>query len=198
MAKHTIDESEKTRAACEACYLLNWAIGDLIASAELFEITHRWEQLTPAPVRAIRVSRRMLLMSLVVIVYRLKEVREQLIVEWLLSDAELEGLGFPPIDAVMGGRNKWSYFETLRGQYAGHSFAKKATNTTPGRIVNPRVLGRALRETGLFESEDFLGRARRLVPGVESVRDELNRRYPEAKQFLKDYGSELERSASAD
>jgi hypothetical protein len=196
MAKHMIDESEKRRAACEACYLLNWAIGDLIASARLFEFTYKWEQLTPQPLQAIRVSRRMILMSLVVIVYRLKEAREQLIVEWLLSEAELQNLGFRAIDEVMGGEKKWRYFETIRGQYAGHSFAKRATNTRPGRIVDPRVLGKALREIGLFEPAEFLKRARGLVPGVEKVRDELSRRYPEARQFLKDYGSDLEQGAT--
>jgi hypothetical protein len=165
MATHMIDESEKRRSACEACYLLNWAIGDLIASARLFEFTHKWEQLTPAPLQAIRVSRRMILMSLVVvIVYRLKEVREQLIVEWLLSESELQSLGFRPIDEMMGGEKKWRYFETVRGQYAGHSFAKRATNTRPGRIVDPRVLGKALRQIGLFEPTEFLKRARALVP----------------------------------
>jgi hypothetical protein len=77
----------------------------------------------------------------------------------------------------MGGEKKWRYFATVRGQHAGHSFAKRATNTKPGRIINPRVLGKALRETGLFESEELLKRARGLVPGVEKVRDELRRRY---------------------
>jgi hypothetical protein len=107
----------------------------------------------------------MILMSLVVvIVYRLKEVREQLIVEWLLSESELQSLGFRPIDEMMGGEKKWRYFETVRGQYAGHSFAKRATNTRPGRIVDPRVLGKALRQIGLFEPTEFLKRARALVP----------------------------------
>src|SRR5262245_56590103 len=195
MAKHTIDESVKRRAACDACYLLNQAIGELIASARLYEFTYKWEQLAPAPLKAIRVSREMILRSLVVIIYRLKEIREQWI-EWLLSDAELKSLGFLPIEDVVGGKDKWRYFETLRGQFAGHSYAKKATNTRPAHMVNPRALGKALHETGLFESEDFLNRARGLVKGVERVRDELSRRYPEARQFLKDYGSELELGAS--
>jgi hypothetical protein len=37
----------------------------------------------------------------------------------------------------------------------------------------------------LHESESFLLRVREeLVPGVEAVRDELLRRYPEARQFI--------------
>lgn len=187
----TLAESEKQQAACEACYLLNYAIGDLIALNRLFEQTHTWEQLSPAPWQAIRVSRRMLLMNLVVVLYRLNEARQQLLVDWLLSDAELRSLGFPSIDDVVGGKKNWSYFETLRGQYAGHPF-KKRNPSRPGRIVNPRVLGEALRKTGLLESENFLKRARALVPGIEKVRDELVRCYPNAKEFLRQYNSELE------
>jgi hypothetical protein len=196
VAMHVLADSEKGQAACEACYLLNWAIGDLRASAHLFESTRRWEQLKPVPSQAIMVSRRMILMNLVIVVYRLKEVREQLIANWLLSETELQSLGFPPIDEAMGWGEKSYYFETLRGQFAGHSFAKKATRTKPGRIISPDVLGKALHKTGLLESGDFLKSARALVPGIEKVRDKLSRLYPEVKQFLKDYSSELERGAT--
>jgi len=189
---HTLTESEKQQAACEACYLLNYAIGDLVALKRLFDSTHMWEQLTPAPLQAIKISRRMLLMNLVIVLYRLKETRQQLLVDWLLSDAELLAMGFPSIDEVVGGKGNWPYFEILRGQYAGHPFAKK-NFAGPGRIVKPRVLGEAQRRTGLFESDNFLKRARGLVPGIEKVRDELVLRYPEAREFLKKYNLELER-----
>jgi hypothetical protein len=188
---HTLTETEKQQAACEACYLLNYAIGDLIALKRLFDSTHTWEQLTPAPLQAIRTSRRMLLMNLVIVLYRLKETRQQLLVNWLLSDAELLELGLPSIDEVVGGTDNWHYFEILRGQYAGHSFAKKNFKG-PGRMVKPRVLGEAQRKTGLLESDNFLKRARGLVPGIEKVRDELVLRYPEAREFLRKYNSELE------
>jgi hypothetical protein len=56
----------------------------------------------PLPSKAIAATRRVILLSLVVIVYRLKEAREQLIAEWLLSETELENLGFPPIDQFIG------------------------------------------------------------------------------------------------
>ena len=133
---HTLTESEKQQAACEACYLLNYAIGDLVALKRLFDSTHIWEQLVPVPLQAIRTSRRMLLMNLIIVLYRLKETREQLLFEWLLSDADLLVVGFPSIDEVMGGKENWHYFEILRGQYAGHPFAKK-NFTGSGRIVKP-------------------------------------------------------------
>ena len=59
--------------------------------------------------------------------------------------------------------------------------------------MSPHVLGEAQRKIGLFESDNFLKRARGLVPGIEKVRDELVLRFPEAREFLKKYNSELER-----
>ena len=94
MVTHCLDETTRKPAACEACNLLNRAIGDLVASARLFELTQRWESLTPAPSQAIRVSGEMILQILVVIIYWLEEVREQLIAGWLLSEEELKNLGF--------------------------------------------------------------------------------------------------------
>jgi hypothetical protein len=150
----------------------------------------------PLPSKAIAATRRVILLSLVVIVYRLKEAREQLIAEWLLSETELENLGFPPIDQFIGRPKKWSCFETVRGQLAGHSFAKESAMTRPGRIISPSALGKALRETDLFEPEAFLQRVRdELVPVLKEFVMKLTRRYPEARQFVEGYASELEQVA---
>lgn len=187
----TIDEKTKRRAACEAYYLLNWAIGDLVVMNRLFEMTKQWETDNPAGTKAIAGTRRFLTIGLIVVVYRLDEAREQMISGWLLSQEELEGLGFPPMVVYIGGKQNWSYFATIRG-YAGHSVANnKSSKKRPGRIIPAKVFGKALRETGLIDPEAFFKRiTAELIPGVENVRDKLRDRYPETEQFIKDYASD--------
>jgi hypothetical protein len=68
--------------------------------------------------------------------------------------------------------------------------------TRPGRIISPSALGKALRETDLFEPEAFLQRVRdELVPVLKEFVMKLTRRYPEARQFVEGYASELEQVA---
>ena len=191
----TIDEKTKRRAACEAYYLLNWAVGDLSISEKLFRITESWENLKPLPEKAIMVTRRLLALSAVISACRLKETRQE-IARWLLSETELEALGFPRVERFFGGDEKWQFVERLRG-YAGHSYVK-AIETRPRRIIDAKQFGKALRETGLIDLDVVLKRiTAELSPGVENVRNELGQRYPEAVQFMKEYASEIGEASGA-
>ena len=194
----TIDEKTKQRTACEAYYLLNWAIGDLVVVNRLFGMTEQWERNNPAGSNAIAATRRFLTIGLVVVVYRLDEARERMISGWLLSQEELESLGFPPMVVYIGGKQNWSYFATIRG-YAGHSVAnRKSSKKRPGRIIPAKVFGKALRETGLIDPEAFFKRiTAELSPGIENVRNELGRRYPEAVEFIKEYASGIGEASGA-
>jgi hypothetical protein len=55
--------------------------------------------------------------------------------------------------------------EILRHQFAGHAMGRWAGNDKPGRLVPAKLLGQALRETGLTELPEF---ARRLREDVAS------------------------------
>jgi hypothetical protein len=129
--------------------------------------------------------RHVVLQSIIVAVYRLKETRSGFLEGWLLSDAELRALRFAPVEEFIGVQ-KWKHFEIVRHQYAGHATASKASGTRPARLISPAALGKAIRETGLHDLQAFLARVvQELAPGVENTRDELTRRYPDAETFVK-------------
>ncbi len=189
-------DNEKLRqAAGEGCLLLNEAIRELVTPLRVVELSAVWEKLNPIPVNAIAAVRNMVLRSVIVNIYRLKETRDNFLVGWLFSDEELRKLGFPPVEEFIGAEN-WKSFELVRHQYAGHATSKKATTSRPGRIIPPAILGTALRAAGLIDSERLLRRVKEeLVPGVEKVRDELTRLHPFVEKFVKEtYPLELERA----
>jgi hypothetical protein len=124
-------------------------------------------------------------------VYRLRETRDHLLRDWLFTDQELREMGLPPLQEFIGGENKWTSFEIIRHNMAGHSMIRKATRSKPGRIVPAQVLGTASRQAGLSDWKAFVSRVRKeLTPAVENIRDKLANEFPEVKHFLHNYQTE--------
>ncbi len=186
------------QAACEACFLLSEAIRELLAPIQVIELSRTWENIDPVPMKAIAAVSRMAILSVVMNIYRLKETRENFLCGWLFSDKELRALGFPPVEEFIGKVN-WKFFENVRNQFAGHPTQHKATQQRPGRILPAAVLGKSLRKTGLWKSENFLQRVQeKLLPGIERVRDKLINKFPKARRFVEEtHPLELERAALA-
>lgn len=134
------------------------------------------------------------MIAAIVGLYRIHEAREELLVPWLYTDAELRSHGLAPVPEFVG---DWKAFETLRSQYAAHATSRRADRGRPGRILPGVVFGRALKRTGLWDADAFLRRTREdLVPAVERVRDALLARFPEARPFVEGgYLAEIERGA---
>lgn len=193
-----IDDKTRQQAAFEACFLMNEAIRELVIPSKVIQLSDAWKTLNPVPLNVISAVRHMVIMSLVVNIYRLKETRDNFLAGWLFSDEDMRTLGFPPVEEFIG-KEKWQCFEIVRHQYAGHATSKKATDKHPGHIIPAVVLGKALKKTGLLDLEAFLQRIQEeLASGVEKVRDELTRRYPAARQFIETHAVELENAARAE
>jgi hypothetical protein len=178
--------------AGEAGLLLNEAIRELVTPKWLIKVTHDWLSQDPVPAKAVASVRHLLAMSMVINVFRLKDTRKYFIQEWLLSDNELRVMGFPPVEEFIGLQN-WRSFEIVRNQYAGHVTVNKTDRGRPGRILSPSVLGQAIKKAGLLDIEGFIDRVQHeLIPGVESVRDEIYLRYPAAREYIQKHATELE------
>ena len=189
----TLTEAERQRAAYHGGYLINEAIRELVVPTRVMELTKPWEAINPVPMAAIVAVRNMVLRSLVVNLHRLHEARENLLCPWVFSDEELSRLGLPKISAFLGGSEAWKAFVILRHQYAGHALAREATVTTPGELLPALVLGKAIQATGLSDLPKFLTRtSTELAPGVETVRDEIGRRYPGLRDFIQQYAVDME------
>lgn len=122
-------------------------------------------------------------------VYRLRETRDHLLVDWLFTDREARNLGLPPLQDFIGDRKQWASFEIIRHNMAGHSMIRKATISRPGRIVPAKVLGTAVRQAGLSDWNTFVARVR---PAVQNLRDALAKEFPEVKDYLHCYQTELD------
>ena len=180
-----MNEKERVRsaAACEAAYVLNDAVGALLVPKHLAQVATRFFDAGRMTSRYAGSLQRLAMQSAIINVYRVKEVRDHLLVPWLFSDEELRALGLPPIEEFVG---DWSAFIAVRGQYAGHVLSRRSSRSRPGRIVAPEALGRALLRAGLWDAESFLRRVERhLISGIERVRDELFTRYPECREFVR-------------
>jgi len=79
----------------------------------------------------------------------------------------------------------------------GHAIGRKATGGRPGRVISAKALGKALRSTGLWEADTFLRRVREeFVPSLQTIRDELFRRFPGARRFVEViYPADLDEAA---
>lgn len=192
-----LDEATRKQTAREACWLLNEAIRELVIPLRLHALTENLPD-GPVDISYLAAVRHAVLQGIIITVYRLKETRSGFIEGWLLTDAELRALGFAPVEEFLGA-DKWDHFEIMRHQYAGHATASKASKTKPARLLAPAVLGKAIRETGLSNLKTFLLRVvEDLAPGVERVRDELTKRYPEAEAFVKvTHPTEFEKARDA-
>lgn len=185
--------AEAQRAGSEAACLLNEAIRQLLIPQHLFTLFTKLEDSGRATERYGSAVRHVAIASAIINLYRLKETRDHFLV-YLFSADELGRLGFPHLEQFVG---NWKPFEIARHQYAGHAIAKRAKSGRPGRVLTAGQIGRALRRTGLWDAEAFLLRIREeLVPAVEKVRNEIFRRFPEARRFVEiTYPEELNRAA---
>lgn len=182
-----------TDTANEAYVLLNEFTRELATPRYVFELSVRWEALSPAPEKVIAAFQHMALASLILNLYRLHETISHFLVPFLFAENELKTLGIISVEQFIGA-DKWKDFEILRNQYAGHATAKKADGKISGRLLSPERLGKAIRSTGLNEPLAFLGRIEKeLLPSVERIRKELDERYPLAKEFVKRYAILLEK-----
>lgn len=180
----------------EAALLLNDSIRQLLIPQHLFEMFTRLESQARTTERYAAAARHTAITIAIVNLYRIHEAREEMLVPWLYTDAELRGFGFGPVGEFVG---HWPSFEIIRSQYTAHAVARRArAGLTPGRLVSAPILGRALRRTGLWDAQTFLRRVREdLVPAVERSRDALLARFPDARAFVAGgYLADLEASAA--
>ncbi|TKS57851.1 MAG: hypothetical protein EWM72_03426 [Nitrospira sp.] len=175
-----------------AYLLLNEFIRELATPRYVFDLSTRWEALSPSPEKVIAAFRHMALASLILNLYRLHETRSHFLVPFLYTESELKTLGLISVEEFIGA-DRWKDFEILRHQYAGHATAKKAEGNIGGHILPPKLLGKAIRRTGLSDPAAFLNRIdKQLLPPVERVRNELGERFPAAKDFIKSYALAVE------
>jgi hypothetical protein len=174
---------QRLQTACEATLLLNEALRELGIPRRIFALTENIPD-GPVDIRWLSGVRHVVLQSIVLSVYRVWEVRNYFLLDWLLTDAELRSLNFPPIEEFIG-VDRWSDFLLVRHNYAGHATAATSTKRGPARLVPAKVLGRAMRQCGLAKLESFLDRViGELAPGVEATMGELRRQYPEVDAFV--------------
>ena len=183
----------RVRAACEAAYVLNDAVGALLIPQHLAKLALKLHDAGGMSSKYAGPVRRLSMQGAIMGLYKVKEARDHLLAPWVFTTDELRQFGFPPVEEFVG---DWSAFMTVRGQYVGHVVAKGAKGS-PGRIISGKALGHALRRAGLWDAEPFLRRVERvLLPGIERTRDELFRKYPAARPFaLKGYPGEVESAA---
>jgi len=194
-----INDERRHRAALEGGYLLNEAIRELIAPTRIMDLTQNYELVDSVPsIEAIAAVRNMVLRTVIVNVYRVQEARENYLCPWVFSDAELCGLGLTDMKTFLGSRAAWKAFAILRHQYAGHATGNRGNRTTPGRLLPARVLGKAIRDSGLHDLPAFLERIKtELAPVIERVRDEVGRRYPDLRGFIRQYFADTSAASDA-
>ena len=140
-----LDETTRKQTAREVCLLLNEAIGELVIPLRLHALTENLPE-GPVDIQYLSAVRHAVLQGTIIAVYRLKETRSGFIEGWLMTDAELRALGFAPVEEFIG-VDKWSHFETVRHQYAGHASASKASKSQqPGSLHLPYSARRCERQ----------------------------------------------------
>jgi len=184
-----IDVEQRQQTACEATQLLNEAVRQLSVPSIIIEDSQ-------AHSNFLRVGaiRNLCLLSIVVNLYRVKEIRDHFLADFLFTPAELEQLGFPSIEDFLGGPAKVKWLEILRSQFAGHAHARWSGNNKPGRIIPPKLLGQALRETGLIDLPGFASRLRNdFSTELETFIEEMRQRFPVVDKYVReDYPLALE------
>ena len=184
--------------ANESACLLNEGIRQLLIPQHLFEMFTRLEVQGRTTERYAAAVRHTTIIATVVGLYRIHEAREEMLVPWLYTDAELRGYGFAPMREFV---HHWKSFEIIRSQFFAHATSHHAeAGRRPGRLIPGTVLGRALRRTGLWDTDSFLRRVREdLVPSVSKVRDALFVRFPDARGFVEGgYLAEIESGAASE
>lgn len=198
VVKSTPEAKERSRIACEAALLLNESVRELVVPQQLVERLTENIPEGPVPIAWLGAVRHTAIAAAVIQLARLHEIRENFLVPWLYTDAELKALGLPQLEEFLG-TGKLKYLWTLRHQYAGHPTAAEANGNRAGRVISPSVLGEATRELQLGDAPSFLRRmVDELATGVEAVVADLRVRFPETELFVKEaYPLALERAMLA-
>jgi hypothetical protein len=188
-----LDEWVRLRIASEAGVLLNDAIRDLLIPQHLNAEAAQYHDRGLVTESYAGAWMRVAVMSVVMALYRLHQVRNGFLLRWLFTDSELRSLGFGPVEEFV---QDWKSFTIVRSQYVGHAKSKRTVGERPARLVSARALATALCRTGLWDRDNFLLRVReQVVPGAEKVRDEIFQRYPQAREFaISAYGDEIVRT----
>jgi hypothetical protein len=202
MTLNELSDAARLNVAHEACFLLNLASRELGSPVKVFEYSRGVvnENMSLSSVRdfmaiicGITGLRYIAFQSVVLAVFRLREIRMHLVAGWLFTEDELKNFGFLPLEDFIGGERMWRAFEIVRHQLMGHSIAHKSTKTKPGRMISGTALGKAIRQAGLQSWEGFADRvSKELVPGVLRTRDELAKRYPSARNYINCFQLEYE------
>jgi hypothetical protein len=179
----SLTEAERERAAAEACVLLNDAVRGLLIPRHIHTLSEQWE-LRGGSASYIGAVQNTAIAAVVMALWRLHEARSNFLVPWLFSETELKALGLLSLDEFLGPDGAKA-FRIVRHQASGHATARKATKDGPGHIIEAAVFAKAIRAIGLQDASNFLARVEReVIPGVESVRGEIMKRYPSAATFF--------------
>jgi len=189
------DENIRQQTACEAAQLLNEAVRQLTAPSLILDLLGPLMKEAQPNFLKIAAIRNLCTLSIVVNLYRVMEIRDNFLIDFLFTEKELRDLGFPSIEEFLGGAKKMRWLEILRHQFASHAMGRHAGNDQPGRLIPAKLLGQALREIGLIKLPDFAIRLREIVASkLESFVQELNRLFPTVERFIRrEYPIELEK-----
>jgi hypothetical protein len=187
------DETLRTQTACEAAYLLHEAARQLVSPSLILELLQPWTEEDQPKFLKIAAVRNVCILSFVVNLYRVVEIRQHFLT-FLFSQQELERLGFPSHEELLGGSDKLRWLEILRHQYAGHAMARWGGNDRPGRLVSANLLGQAWRELGINDLEALVKRLRDVAGKLKQFVQHLNQLFPAVEKFInEDYPLELEK-----
>lgn len=189
------DEATRQRTACEAAYLLNEAVRQLISPSLIIDLMKSWMDEEQPNFLRIAAVRNLCILSIIVNLYRVIEVRDHFLLDLLFTKEELQRSGFPSDNELLGAANNFRWLEILRHQYAAHAMGRRSGNDQPGRLVSAKLLGEAWKEMGINDLEGLVKRLREEVAvKLEAFVQHLNRLFPSVEKFIKeDYPLELER-----
>ncbi|HXK30439.1 MAG TPA: hypothetical protein VJ646_19515 [Candidatus Binatia bacterium] len=189
------DEKNREQIACEATYLANELVRQLTAPSLILEDSEKDAEEGNFNFLRAGAIRNFCILGIIVNLYRVIELRENFLIDILFGKDELRDMGFPSIEELIGGSGKMKYLEILRHQFAGHATAKRASVKKPGKIIPAKLLGTALRETGIQNLREFATRLRDdLASQLERFVGQMRGKFLAVDKFVKDdYPLDLEK-----
>ncbi|MBI4522772.1 MAG: hypothetical protein HY695_03040 [Deltaproteobacteria bacterium] len=186
------DDKAREKIACEAAHLANELVRQLTVPSLILEDSETGQKKKNF-LRAGAI-RNFCILGIIVNLYRVIELRDNFLLDILFSEDELRDMGFPSIHEFLGGLEQMKFLEILRHQFAGHATAKSATGKKPGKLISAKLLGIALRETGIDKLPEFATSLReKLAPQLEKFIDQMRRKFPAIDKFvMEDYPLEVE------
>ena len=189
------DEKTRKKIACEATYLANELVRQLSAPSLILEASEK--DMRKGNFNFLRAGaiRNFCILGIIVNLYRVIELRDNFLIDILFSEYELRDMGFPSIDKFLGGSEQMKYLEILRHQFSGHATAKWASDRKPGELISPKLLGTALRETGIDNLRDFAKRLRAdFASQLEEFIGKMRGQFPAVDKFVREeYPLKLEK-----